>query len=186
MRLFVALNLPKKDRELVRRATKKLREAEMPVRWTDEDHYHVTLKFLGEVRRERLEDVTRAMHSVAESTKAFKTKFGGFGAFPSVREPRVIWLGLGATPELRLLKQDLEWSFGDIGFEAETRAFHPHLTLGRTGERDGAGAFRGLDELLSALKCRGEVKVNTIDLMKSQLSPEGATYTVLSTAKLAS
>jgi 2'-5' RNA ligase len=185
MRLFVALNLPKKERERIRRSTKKLRETEMPVRWTDEDHYHVTLKFLGEVRRERLEDVTKAVHAVAESTKAFKTKLGGFGAFPSVRQPSVIWLGVGATPELRLLKQDLEWSFGDIGFEAETRAFHPHVTLGRTDERDGAGAFRGLDEVLADLDCRGEVKVNTIELMKSQLSSKGPTYTVISTARLA-
>jgi 2'-5' RNA ligase len=185
MRLFVALNLPKKDREKIRRATRRLRESEMPVRWTHEDHYHVTLKFLGEVRRERLEEVTKSMHGVAEATKAFTTDFAGFGAFPSVRQPRVIWLGLGACPELRLLKQDLEWSFGDIGFEAETRAFHPHVTLGRAGDRDGAGAFRGLDEILAELECKGQVKVGTIDLMESRLSPPGSTYTVLSSARLA-
>ncbi|MBM4182802.1 MAG: RNA 2',3'-cyclic phosphodiesterase [Gemmatimonadetes bacterium] len=185
MRLFVALNLPKKDRERIRRATGKLRQTNMPVGWTDEGHYHVTLKFLGEVRRERLEEVTKAMHGVAESTKSFTTKFSDFGAFPSVRQPRVIWLALGASPELRLLKQDLEWSFGDIGFEAETRAFHPHVTLGRAGDRDGAGAFRGLDEILAELECKGPIKVSTIDLMESKLSPQGSTYSVLSSARLA-
>lgn len=185
MRLFVALNLPKKERERIRRATKKLRESDMPVSWTDEDHYHVTLKFLGEVRRERVEEVTKAMHGVAESTKAFTTQFGGFGAFPSVRQPRVIWLGLRATPELRLLKQDLEWSYGDIGFKAETRAFHPHVTIGRAGDRDSAGAFRGLDDTLAELQCKGQIKVSSLDLMKSQFSAEGSTYTVLSSARLA-
>ncbi len=184
MRLFVALNLPKKDRERIRRATRKLREAEMPVRWTDEEHCHVTLKFLGEVRRDRLEEVTKAVHGVAETTKTFTTKFGDFGAFPSVRQPRVIWMGVKASPELRLLKQDLEWSFGDIGFEAETRAFHPHVTLGRAGDRDGAGAFRGLDDILAQLACEGDVNVTSVDLMKSQLSPQGSVYTVLSSAKL--
>jgi len=185
MRLFVALNLPKKDRQHIRRGTRKLRDSDMPVRWTDEDHYHVTLKFLGEVRRERLGEVTKAMQAVAESTKGFTTSFGGFGAFPSVRQPRIIWLGLGATPELRLLKQDLEWSFGDIGFEAETRAFHPHVTLGRADDRDGAGAFRGLDDLLAGLECKGKVKVGSVDLMESKLSPTGSVYTVLSSARLA-
>ena len=55
MRLFVALNLPKKDRERIHRATRKLRDEELPVRWVGMDAFHVTLKFLGEVRRERLQ-----------------------------------------------------------------------------------------------------------------------------------
>jgi 2'-5' RNA ligase len=185
MRLFVALNLPKKDRERIHRSTRKLRDEELPVRWVDVDGLHVTLKFLGEVRRERLEQVQEAMNRVAASTKAFKTKYGGFGAFPSVRQPRVIWLGVKANPELRCLKQDLEYSFGDVGFDAETRAFHPHVTLGRAEEREGAGAFRTLDDMLSELDCMGDVKVTTIDLMRSQLAPGGSKYTLVSSAKLA-
>ncbi len=184
MRLFVALNLPKKDRERIHRTARKLRETDIPVRWIEVDGLHITLKFLGEVRRERLGDVEQAMNRVASTTKAFSTKFGGFGAFPSIRQPRVLWLGVGANPELRCLKQDLEWSFGDLGFEAETRAFHPHVTLGRADDRDGAGAFRGLDDVMADLDCEGEVKVSALDLMRSQLSPQGSTYTVLSSARL--
>jgi len=184
MRLFVALNFRKKERERINRATRPLRETDMPVRWIPSDQFHVTLKFLGEVRRERLEEMEQAITRVTSMTKAFATKFAGCGAFPSVRQPRVIWLGLGANPELRCLKQDLEYSFGDIGFEAETRAFHPHITLGRADDRDGAGAFRGLDEALADLECAGEVSVNSVDLMMSQTSPQGSKYTVLSTSRL--
>lgn len=184
MRLFVALNFSTKERASIRRATKPLRETEMPVRWMPADELHVTLKFLGEVRRERIEELAGAISRVTDKTKAFATKFGSFGAFPSVRQPRVIWLGLGANAELRCLKQDLEYSFGDVGFEAETRAFHPHITLGRADDRDGAGAFRGLDDALTNLECPGEVKVHTVDLMRSQTSPKGSTYTVLSSARL--
>jgi 2'-5' RNA ligase len=185
MRLFVALNLPKKDRERIHRAMRKLREEALPVRWLDVDAFHVTLKFLGEVRRERVQAVEEAMSRVASTTKAFKTKFGGFGAFPSVRQPRVIWLGVKANPELRCLKQDLEYSFGDLGFDAETRAFHPHVTLGRAEDREGAGAFRSLDDLLGELDCKGDMKVASIDLMRSQLGPEGSKYTLVSSARLA-
>jgi 2'-5' RNA ligase len=185
MRLFVALNLPKKDRERIHRATRMLRDQELPVRWVGVDGLHVTLKFLGEVRRERLEQVQEAMNRVAATTKAFKTKYGGFGAFPSVRQPRVIWLGVKANPELRCLKQDLEYSFGDMGFEAETRAFHPHVTIGRAEEREGAGAFRTLDDMLAELDCGGDVKVGTVDLMRSQLGPGGSKYTLVNSARLA-
>jgi 2'-5' RNA ligase len=184
MRLFVALNFPKKERDRIHRATRPLRESDMPVRWVPADQFHVTLKFLGEVRRERVEELGKAISRVTSTTKAFATKFGGCGAFPSVRQPQVIWLGLGANPELRCLKQDLEYSFGDVGFEAGTRAFHPHITLGRADDRDGAGAFRGLDDALAALECAGEVKVQSVDLMMSQTSAQGSKYTVLSSARL--
>lgn len=157
----------------------------MPVRWIEPDQYHVTLKFLGEVRRERTPQVEEAIGRVAAGTTAFTTGFGGFGAFPTIRRPRVIWLGLGATPELRCLKQDLEWALGDIGFEAETRAFHPHVTLGRADDRGGAGAFRGLDELVAEMEFDGEVKVHTVDMMRSQVSRSGAKYSVMASAKLA-
>jgi len=184
MRLFIALNLPKKDRERIYRAAKPLREGDMPIRWIELEHYHITLKFLGDVRRERVSAVEEAMAKIAASTKPFTTKYGGFGAFPTQRRPRVVWLGIGANPELRCLKQDLEWAMGDVGFDAETRAFHPHVTLGRADDRGGAGAFRGLDELIADMRFRGEVKVHTLDLMRSQLSKTGATYTVLASAKL--
>jgi 2'-5' RNA ligase len=185
MRLFIALNLPKKERDRIHRAARTLREEEMPVRWIESEHYHVTLKFLGDVRRERLEELEDAMSRVASSTKSFTTEFGGFGAFPTIRRPRIIWLGVGANPELRCLKQDLEWALGDIGFDAETRAFHPHVTLGRADDRGGAGAFRGLDELMAAMELGGEVKVHTIHLMRSQPSKAGAKYSVLASARLA-
>jgi 2'-5' RNA ligase len=185
MRLFIALNLPKKERERIHRATRRLREGDMPVRWLGPDHFHITLKFLGEVRQDQVPRVEEAMGRVAASTQAFSTDLGGFGAFPTIRRPRVIWLGVGANPELRCLKQDLEWALADIGFEAETRAFHPHVTLGRADDRGGAGAFRGLDELMAVMEFKGDVRVHTLDLMRSQVSRGGAKYTVLASARLA-
>ena len=186
MRLFIALNLPKKDRQRIYRAARPLREGDMPIRWLEPDHFHVTLKFLGEVANGQEASLEELVTKVAQSTKAFTTKFGGFGAFPTIRRPRVVWLGIAANPELRCLKQDLEWALGDVGFEAETRAFHPHVTLGRADDRGGAGAFRGLDALMADMVFRGQVKVHTLDLMKSQLSREGSKYTVLSSVRLAS
>ena len=186
MRLFIALNLTKKQRTRIHRAARPLRNEEIPVRWIQPENFHVTLKFLGELRHEKVSTVEEAITKVATSTRSFSTSLTGFGAFPTIRRPRVIWLGVGANAELRCLKQDLEWTLGDVGFEAETRAFHPHVTLGRAAASDGAGAFRGLDELMAGLEFDGELKVRTIDLMRSHLSREGARYSVLSSVRLAS
>jgi 2'-5' RNA ligase len=185
MRIFIALNLPKKERQRIRRASASLHEAAMPVRWIDPDKYHLTLKFLGEVRQDRIPAVQDVMQRVAEATASFDIELAGFGAFPTVRNPRVVWLGVEASAELRCLKQDLEWGLADEGFEAETRAFHPHLTLGRADPGGGAGRFRGLDEVMAGLEFTGHASIRTLDLMRSHLSREGARYSVLSSAKLA-
>ena len=96
----------------------------------------------------------------------------------------MIWLGVGANAELRCLKQDLEWALSEHGFDRETRAFHPHFTLGRAASENGAGAFRGLDDLASDLDYEGAVKVWKIDLMESHLSSSGPRYEVLSSFPL--
>ena len=179
MRLFVALNLPKKERDRIYRASKVLRECNLPVRWIEPEHYHVTLKFLGEVPEERIEGVRDALIHVASATTKLDLAVEGFGAFPTIRRPDVIWVGIEPSPALRCLKQDVEWALMACGFERETRAFHPHLTLGRANAEDGAGAFRGLDEKAANLNYRGQVKVRKLDLMRSQLSKGGvARYTL--------
>lgn len=184
MRLFVGINFPKRQRAKMHRAARALRDRDLPVRWVDPDNFHVTLKFLGEVRREQVDAVTSAIERAAAATAPFLTEVGGFGAFPTVRRPRVIWLGVEATPELRCLKQDLEWAMGDAGFPPETRSFHPHVTLGRAGDSGGAGAFRELDDAFSALDFVEEIKVHSIDLMRSHLSREGPRYSVVSSTRL--
>ncbi len=179
MRLFVALNLTKKERDRIYRACKILRECELPVRWVDPEHYHVTLKFLGEVTDDRRVGVQDALDHVAATTVNLDLAVEVFGAFPTIRRPRVIWVGIEPSPALRCLKQDVEWALMACGFERETRAFHPHLTLGRADAQDGAGAFRGLDDKAANLTYQGQVTVRKLDLMRSQLSKGGAArYTV--------
>jgi RNA 2',3'-cyclic 3'-phosphodiesterase len=184
MRTFIALNLPSRERQRIHRAARVLREEDLPVGWVEADNLHITLKFLGEIRPERVADVEAAMARIGSATSPFTLTLAGFGAFPTVRRPRVIWMGAEATPELRCLKQDLEWALADCGFEAETRAFHPHLTLGRADPGDRAGAFRGLDELVAGMDFTCRVGVHTVDLMRSQLSREGAHHSVLSEVRL--
>lgn len=185
MRLFIGLTFPKKQRERIYRAARVLRDEDLPIRWIGLDNFHVTLKFLGEVRPEAVPPIEAAMVKVASATKSFVTEFAGFGAFPTIRQPRLLWLGIGATAALRCLKQDIEWAMGDCGFEAETRAFHPHITLGRADDRGGAGAFRGLDQVVADMDFSSEVKVRSVDLIRSNISKDGARYSVLASAKLA-
>jgi RNA 2',3'-cyclic 3'-phosphodiesterase len=184
MRAFVAISVPKKQRDKIHRATRLVREQDYPVRWVEPERFHLTLKFLGQVRKEALPAVEGVLQRVAGTTGWFTMGFSGFGAFPTLRRPRVLWVGVDPSPALRCLKQDLEWTLSELGFERETRAFHPHLTLGRAPGDAGPGAFRGLDLLAAGIQFKGEVKVWKMDLMESFLSSSGPRYEIVSSFPL--
>ena len=184
MRLFIAINIPKKERDRIYRAARVLRERDYPVRWVKPELFHLTLKFLGDVRPEAVPTIEEVLGTVAAGTGGFEMAIGGFGAFPTIRRPRLLWVGVDPSPALRCLKQDLEWALSNHGFDRETRAFHPHFSLGRALSEDGAGAFRGLDDMAADLEYTGEVKVWKVDLMASHLSTSGPRYEVLSSFPL--
>lgn len=184
MRLFVAINLPAAECRRIHREVGRLRDEELPVRWVEPENYHVTLKFLGEVGRDDVGTVKEAVRQVADGNHTFEARVGGFGAFPTIRRPRVLWVGLEPSPALRCIKQDLEWALAEAGFERETRAFHPHLTLGRASDRGGAGPFRGLDSIVADMEYSGSFLVKNLDLMRSRLGPEGPRYSIVSSSRL--
>ncbi|HEX6940709.1 MAG TPA: RNA 2',3'-cyclic phosphodiesterase [Longimicrobiales bacterium] len=184
MRLFIALNLPARERQAVYRAAAPLRDAGWPVRWVEPESLHVTLKFLGWVRPEDVDGLTRAMAEAVSRTRPFEIVIGGLGAFPSQRRPRVIWIGAEATPAMRSLKHDLEWGLASLGFEREDRAFRPHITLGRASRDARAGDFRGIDALFARVDHSAVVPVREVDLMRSHLSPTGARYERIASAAL--
>ena len=117
MRLFIAINIPKKEKDRIQRASRPLLQADLPVRWVEPDNFHLTLKFLGEVRPEQAPDVEGVLERIATATQPFDLEVGGFGAFPTIRRPRVLWVGIEPSPALRCLKQDLEWALTDYGFD---------------------------------------------------------------------
>ncbi len=185
MRLFIAINLPEEERGRLDREVRVLRAARLPVRWVASDALHLTLKFLGEVPDGRVGEVERAMTGVAAQCAPFRLELGGLGAFPNPRNPRVVWVGVQAPPELARLAAALEDVMAELGFPRENRPVSPHLTLGRA-ERDArAGDFRALAALAAEFRFRAEVEARSADLMRSHLSARGARYERLLAAPLA-
>ncbi len=184
MRLFLAINLPAPERDRIQRAIGPLRLAHLPVRWVSTDALHLTLKFLGEVSEERADAVVRAADGVARQYAPFHLELRGLGAFPNLRNPRVVWVAVHAPPELERLAADLDAATAALGFPREARPFSPHLTLGRADRDARAGEFRRLGELAADFDYAGSVGVGSIDLMRSFLSPRGARYECLHAAPL--
>ena len=104
MRLFIAVNLPVALRQELWEAAEPLRRGAFPVKWVAADALHLTLKFLGDVAPEREAELLAGMEQAAGGAKPFALHLAGFGVFPSISRPRVIWAGCDAPAPLELLQ----------------------------------------------------------------------------------
>ena len=188
VRAFVALPLPTQVLNHVAQVQRRLRRepAAKPVRWTRSEQIHLTLKFLGNVSREDLDRVRDALNAACAGLSAFELALAQLGCFPHARNPRVVWIGLtGALERLADLQQRIDGSLHGFGDHLEEgRAFHPHLTLGRVNARGEGG--RDLAELLARERVPpvGTWTVRQVDLIQSELRPQGAHYTVRHSVRL--
>jgi len=184
MRVFVAINPPREVRARIGEAERDLREAGFPIRWVPAENVHLTLKFLGEVAEKQLRDVYEAVDGAVSGIDVFEMAVGGFGAFPSLRRPSVVWLGVELDSVLSSLQARTEENLSLLGFPREDRPFRPHLTLGRSRKRAEMSEFRGLETIVSRLEYSDSFRVGTVDVMSSRLMPTGAVYDVIHRAEL--
>lgn len=125
MRLFVAVELP----EDVRAALASLGGGVPGARWVPEENMHLTLRFLGEVDGGTGDDIAESLSEVRG--EPFELCCEGIGHFETARQPRTIWAGVSASPELRELQARVEKAVQRAGLPPETRKFMPHVTLAR-------------------------------------------------------
>lgn len=175
MRLFAAVTPPPELQHAIHAAAAPLRATGLPVKWVNPDGVHLTLKFLGEVAGGRLAELGAALDRACAGMRGFPVALSEFGAFPSARHARVIWLGCEAAPPLELLQHAVEREYAALGFPVEGRPFRPHLTLGRARPR---GGVRGLETLIESTGFDAPWNVSAVDLMESTLTRDGARYTL--------
>jgi len=132
IRAFLAIEMPETLRTGLALVQGELKRSRADVRWVTPGNIHLTLKFFGNVPDDEIDTLALAAREVAQTEEPFQLKATIAGAFPSPRAPRVVWLGLGGdVVHLNRLYYQLEKAFDKLGYPAEGRAFHPHLTLGR-------------------------------------------------------
>ena len=184
IRSFVAIDLPGDIKDALEEvaAEQRVLVPDRSVRWSRVAGIHLTLKFLGEVAEADLAAIKGVLARICAEHTPFSFTVSGLGCFPNRRRPRVLWVGVNEdTGKLASLQRDVEGHLEPLGFERERRAFHPHLTLGRT--RRGVSSYDqaciGESIASSDVKPLGDVYVERIHLMRSDLRPDGAVYTSL-------
>jgi len=186
VRLFLAINFPAEVRREIAAATATLRGVAPELSWAREEQLHLTLKFLGEQPASRVDEIEAAVARVAANHRELLMTVGGLGAFPNFRRARIVWMGVEHEPRLELLHHDVELACERLGFELEGRAFRPHLTLARVKHALPEERLRELSRAAKQVDYGTDFIVRSIDLMRSDLSPSGSTYTTLASIALRS
>lgn len=177
LRLFFALALPDDEtRNLVSAHVEHLRSSadgkSARARWAKPEDLHLTIKFLGATDRSRLPELHAAASCAVSQVAPFSFTVSGAGAFPSVKNPRVLWLGIHEPHgRIGLLHRRLEAACAEIGFSVEARPFHPHLTIARVSLPRSAAARH-----LAAMHCATVFATHTVTahelhLVQSDLPP---------------
>jgi 2'-5' RNA ligase len=177
--LFVAVLAPPEVRAAVGAARAALDRRVSAVRWTDPEQAHLTLQFLGATEPARVPDLAAALAGVAAGARPLTLRTEGLGVFPSPARARVVWLGLvGQTDRLAALQAAVVAATGRLGFAVETRAFRPHLTLGRLRDEATNDERVAVGQAVQAVAPPPPVAwpVDELALMVSTLSRGGAVY----------
>ncbi len=188
IRSFIAIELPEEAKKGLARLRKGLERDEHGfVKWVDPQGIHLTLKFLGNIPAKRATEITEAMKEAAQAISPFQLEISGLGAFPSLKQARVFWVGVsGELDKLSALQQNIDSVLAALGFAREERPFVPHLTLARMREGASPSERRSFGELVDStiFEDKYPVDVEAVRLMRSQLTPAGAIYTCLSVVGL--
>ena len=188
LRSFIAVEIPPEIHQAIEKKTAPMRAAlnKSLVRWVPTGNIHLTLKFLGDVSPANIEMLAQMLNVEVSQHQIFEMEFGGLGAFPNPRRPRVIWIGIQAPPGLEALQHGIEAATATLGYPPEKRPFSPHLTIGRVKQKINSA---GMQKIRTALEetqigSLGTARVTSVHLFKSDLKPAGAVYTRLFSASL--
>ncbi len=173
LRVFFAIELDECARNAATRAVCALQYAPKghAVRWIREESFHVTLRFIGDVERVRIQSLSDRVRNQTAALRPFRLELGGVRSFPSRRDPGFLVLDVGPGEQLGKLAAAVDRGVEMAGFARQSRPFRPHLTLGRIRGKK----FPAVTGDVTAV---GEgCVVKDAVLFKSDLHPSGAHYT---------
>lgn len=184
IRSFVAIELPDAVRRDLGIISQKIKKMGLDGSFSKPDSMHLTLKFLGNIAENRVDDIEQALKKAVAGVPLLEIECRRVGVFPTPKSPRVVWVGIEAAPELSTLQRQVEGELDAIGFPREARPFSPHLTLARLKGRANIRLLQDYLETEGALAEAGRFSASELHLFRSDLRPDGARYTRLRSISL--
>lgn len=135
MRLFIGIPLAEQTVNELSAISLRYRSADDGLRWSLPQSWHVTLQFLGSVSEQQYACVIPQLRALNHRAVAIE-----IGSTDFFERAGIFFAQVRPTPELLSLQQQVTSATAHCGFSAESRPYHPHITLARAkGSRDSIG-----------------------------------------------
>ena len=161
-----------------------MREAASKASWVAESNLHLSMKFFGEQPDTAPSAIAALLAAVGAAHQPFDLRMSGLGAFPNLRAPRVVWMGVQQDPRLELVHHDVEATCAANGYPLDARAFRPHITIARVRAPLPLANARALALAARAVVYKGVQQVQALSLIESTLGPRGPRYTKVASIPL--
>ena len=184
LRSFIAIEISEKTKKNIGKIISTLSGADADVKWVRPVNLHITLKFLGDVDECDVPEMCNVIKEAVVDVEPFDLVIDGLSAFPNVKSPKVVFVNITDQSEtLSTLYERVEELLSYLGIKRESRKFTPHLTIGRVRSKKNLDTLSNLIET-NRESFAGDVLVESIDLMMSELLPDGPEYSKLETIYL--
>lgn len=178
IRTFVAIEIPDALKARMREIQLLIGEGVRGLTLPKQEAVHLTVKFLGDIDEDAVPDITDALRAACAVVRPFTLVADGVGGFPSLRSPRVAWIGVNEHEALASLHKDIEDRLARLGIEKETISYKPHITLCRVRSIvESQELSKVVQEARPSL--RMEFPVSEVIFFKSVLTPKGPVHTPL-------
>lgn len=176
MRAFLAIPVPEPLREQLAAVAREIPK----IRAQAPENIHLTVRFLGEIRRDSVDGLLDALRPVLAKHPAFQLGLRGVSGFPRPGQARFAWVGI-TDDELRAgaLVASVSRVLEGLGIPPEGRPWRGHVTLGRFQTPTAVPR-----KLRDADHDFGEIPVDRVVLYSSELLPDGPRYTSLAELSL--
>lgn len=161
-----------------------MKKAAPEASWVREENLHLSIKFFGELPNTAPAALEKILASVAAAQPPLDLRISGLGAFPNLRAPRVVWMGVQHDPRLELMHHDIEATCAANGYALDARAFRPHITLARVRDEMPLANARALAVAARAVGYKGVQQVTALTLLESTHTPAGPRYTKVASIPL--
>lgn len=174
-RAFIAINLPNNLKDVISLKTRDLKKYNLPVKWVEKENLHLTLKFLKNLDKKEFTEVGERLEIVFQKPfPSFSLTISGLEIFP-LNFPKIISLKIKESSRLLTIWKKIEETLDPLEFiKPEIKTFKSHITLGRIKK-----AIKNFPSLYKNFEWGEDFKVETVDLMESQLGLKGPAYTIL-------
>lgn len=185
IRVFIAIKISDDIQEKLLGIQRKLEQSDAHISWVNPENIHLTIQFLGNIEEDQVPQIVSELRESVKVVSPFQLQVGYAGAFPNLRYPRVIWIGVTDDEEdsLKTLQEDISARLSKLGFAQEDGRFKPHLTLGRVrSQKNKSNLVRAIEAIVNIWV--GEIPVDAVYLIKSELKSTGAEYTDLAEVRI--